>query len=53
MSDEQMGTAQSVRGGVVGKETKIFDLLAGFAPFRDPLVVTDATVAKRGGRWWM
>lgn len=35
------------------KETKIFDPRDGYAPFVDPAVVTDATVAKRGNRWWM
>ena len=34
-------------------ETKIFDPADGFAPFTDPLVVTDSSVAKRGEQWWM
>ena len=34
-------------------ETKIFDPADGFAPFDDPFVVTDATLAHRDGRWWM
>jgi len=37
----------------IGRETKIFDPLEGFAPFVDPIVVTDSTVAKRNDRWWM
>jgi hypothetical protein len=37
----------------IGRETKIFDPADGFAPVADPLVVTDASVAKRGDRWWM
>ncbi len=36
-----------------GKVTKIFDPADGFAPLTDPLEITDATVAKRGDRWWM
>lgn len=38
---------------VTGKETKIFDPADGFAPLTDPLTLTDATVARRGNRWWM
>jgi hypothetical protein len=34
-------------------ETKIFDPADGFAPFVDPIVVTDASVAKRGNQWWL
>src|SRR5438067_191185 len=34
-------------------ETKIFDPADGFAPFTDPVVATDSSVVKRGGRWWM
>ncbi len=34
-------------------ETKIFDPEDGFAPLTDPAVVTDSTLAKRDGRWWM
>ena len=34
-------------------ETKIFDPADGFAPLTDPYVVTDASVVKRGSRWWM
>lgn len=33
--------------------TKIFDPADGFAPFVDAHVVTDSTVVKRDGRWWM
>jgi len=33
--------------------TKIFDPKDGFAPLTDPVVVTDATVVCRDGRWWM
>ena len=36
-----------------GNETKIFDPADGFAPLTDPIEITDATVVKRGGRWWM
>ena len=35
------------------KETKLFDPADGFAPITDLLEVTDASVAKRGNRWWM
>jgi hypothetical protein len=35
------------------KETKVFDPADGFAPVTDLLEVTDASVAKRGNRWWM
>src|SRR6267142_5227110 len=38
---------------VTAKETKIFDPADGFAPLTDLLIVTDATLAKRGNRWWM
>ncbi len=34
-------------------ETKIWDPSEGFAPLSDPVVVTDASVGKRGQRWWM
>ena len=34
-------------------ETKIFDPADGFAPLRDVQEVTDSTVVKRNGRWWM
>lgn len=37
----------------MAKETKIFDPADGFAPLTDPAVITDCTVAKRGGQWWM
>jgi hypothetical protein len=33
--------------------TKIFDPADGFAPYTDPWVVTDSSVTKRDGRWWM
>ena len=33
--------------------TKIFDPADGFAPFVDPVVVTDASVAWRDNRWWL
>src|SRR5262245_3853443 len=36
-----------------GKETKVFDPADGFAPLTDPYAITDATLAKRGNRWWM
>jgi len=36
-----------------GKETKIFDPADGFAPLTDPVILTDASVVKRGNRWWM
>jgi hypothetical protein len=35
------------------RETKVFDPADGFAPFDDPWVVTDSTLAHRDGRWWM
>jgi len=38
---------------MTGKEIKIFDPAEGFAPFTDPVELTDSTVAKRGDRWWM
>jgi hypothetical protein len=34
-------------------ETKIFDPADGFAPRVDVQELTDATLAKRGDRWWM
>ena len=36
-----------------GTETKIFDPADGFAPVTDALILTDASVVKRGQRWWM
>src|SRR6266496_1737002 len=36
-----------------GKETKIFDPADGFAPLTDAFIITDASVVKRGNRWWM
>jgi hypothetical protein len=33
--------------------TKIFDPADGFAPFVNAGVVTDSTLARRDGRWWM
>jgi hypothetical protein len=39
---------------VVVKETKIFDPADGYGPaLKDPQEVTDASVTKRGDRWWM
>ncbi len=35
------------------KETKVFDPADGFAPITDLLELTDASIAKRGNRWWM
>jgi len=35
------------------REAKIFDPADGFSPFTDAAEITDATVAKRGDRWWM
>ena len=35
------------------KITKIFDPADGFAPFTNVAEITDATVVKRGNRWWM
>ncbi len=35
------------------KETKIFDPADGFAPFTNVVEITDASVVKRGNRWWM
>jgi hypothetical protein len=34
-------------------ETKIFDPADGFAPLTDAVILTDASVVKRGNRWWM
>ena len=34
-------------------KTKIFDPADGFSPLTDPGNVTDCTLAKRDGRWWM
>jgi hypothetical protein len=50
-SDRSFATPQGKT--VTAKETKIFDPADGFAPLTDPLTLTDATVAKRGNRWWM
>jgi hypothetical protein len=36
-----------------GTETKIFDPADGFAPVTDAFILTDASVVKRGHRWWM
>ena len=36
-----------------GTETKIFDPADGFAPLTDAFILTDASVVKRGNRWWM
>ena len=47
------GFATSQGKVATGKETKIFDPADGFAPLTDPLILTDATLAKRGNRWWM
>ena len=35
------------------RKTKVFDPADGFAPLTDPIEITDATLAKRGNRWWM
>lgn len=35
------------------RETKVFDPADGFAPLDDPWLVTDATLARRAGRWCM
>jgi hypothetical protein len=35
------------------KKTRIFDPAEGFWPIADAAEITDATVAKRGNRWWM
>ena len=34
-------------------ETKIFDPADGFSPLSDVGTVTDCTIAKRDGQWWM
>lgn len=34
-------------------ETKIFDPADGFSPLTDVGTVTDCTIAKRDGQWWM
>ena len=36
-----------------GTETKIFDPADGFGPLTDTFILTDASVVKRGNRWWM
>ena len=41
------------RMAILLNETKIFDPADGFAPFTDPWVVTDSSVAKRGDQYWM
>ncbi len=38
---------------MTGRVIKIFDPADGFSPFTDPVELTDATIAKRGDRWWM
>ena len=38
---------------MTGGETKIFDPKDGFAPLTNVVEITDASVAKRGDRWWM
>ena len=35
------------------KKTKIYDPADGFLPLNDVAEITDATVVKRGSRWWM
>jgi hypothetical protein len=35
------------------RDTCVFDPAKGFAPFRDPVELTDPTVFRREGRWWM
>jgi hypothetical protein len=35
------------------RETKIFDPADGFGAVKDAVQVTDSSVVKRGGRWWM
>jgi hypothetical protein len=35
------------------RETKVFDPADGFAPITNLAEITDATLAKRGNRWWM
>ena len=35
------------------KKIKIFDPAEGFKPFTNVVELTDATIAKRGDRWWM
>jgi hypothetical protein len=34
-------------------ETRVFDPAQGFAPLTNVIEVTDATLARRGNRWWM
>src|SRR5262245_56893767 len=34
-------------------ETRVFDPALGFAPLTNVVELTDATLALRGGRWWM
>ena len=47
-----MSDGAKARVTVVG-ETKIFDPADGFGAIKDAVQVTDASVAKRDGRWWM
>src|SRR5262245_47392540 len=47
------GLTRSQGKTVPGKETKIFDPADGFGSITDAFAITDASVVKRGDRWWM
>ena len=49
---ENRGMSSKARVTSLG-ETKIFDPADGFGAVKDAVQVTDASVAKRDGRWWM
>jgi hypothetical protein len=46
--DEDVG-----HSGLVIRTTKVFDPARGFAPLTNVVELTDATLARRDGRWWM
>jgi len=47
------GAVRNSSGVLTIRKVKIFDPADGFAPFTGVNELTDATVAKRGERWWM
>jgi hypothetical protein len=53
LSGHRTSPANSEATIIPGKETKIFDPADGYSPLTDPMEVTDATLARRGNRWWM
>jgi hypothetical protein len=52
MVRDNRGMSERARVTILG-ETKIFDPADGFGAVNDAVQVTDASVAKRDGRWWM